>query len=183
MQEIIDRLNNGEMKELFHSFNINCLISSYVTNSVSDTKATLICLKPFTNKCLTCDEDLELTFSQNIEIYTLNSIIQGGLYHSSCIKCHQKCYPNFYKQLNTRKKLVTPKSIYNQDFICLGGKKVYSTELLVQFTSSFLRQYSGFENFQNSYNLTITKYCNSLYNQHAINQHSSNNEVYNIVLV
>jgi hypothetical protein len=52
VQEIINGLNNGEMNELFHSFDINQLLNHYMTSSVIDTKATLVCLKPFTKKCI-----------------------------------------------------------------------------------------------------------------------------------
>ncbi|CAF4374291.1 unnamed protein product [Rotaria sp. Silwood2] len=41
VQEIINRLNNGEMNELFHSFDIKQLLNHYMTSSVIDTKATL----------------------------------------------------------------------------------------------------------------------------------------------
>ena len=69
--------------------------------------------------------------------------------------------PNFYENIAVRKKFVTPLSIYDRRFIYFGGKKAYSTELLIHFTSVFLRQYSGFENFQHSYNLSMKKYSNS----------------------
>jgi hypothetical protein len=121
--EIINRLNNGEMNELFHSFNVDRLLTDYITSPVSDTNATLICLKPFTNKCLNCDEELNITFNQYVDIFTLNSVTKGAVYFSSCNKCKQKFYPNFYEKLAIRKKFVTPISIYiykeESLFVCL----------------------------------------------------------------
>jgi hypothetical protein len=168
--EIINRLNNGEMSELFHSCNIDHLLTDYMTSAVSDTNSTLISLKPFTNKCLTCNEKLNVTFNQYVDIFNLNSITKGGIYYSSCNKCKQKFYPNFYEKITIGKKFVTPTSLYDKKFIYFGGKKAYSTELLIHFTSTFLRQYSGFENFQNSYNLTIKKYCNIFSNKTTVNK-------------
>jgi hypothetical protein len=80
--EIINRLKNGEMNELFHSFNVDRLLTDYITSPVSDTNATLICLKPFTNKCLSCDEELNIIFNQYVDIFTLNSITKGAVYFS-----------------------------------------------------------------------------------------------------
>lgn len=161
IQEIINRLNNGEMNELFHSCNVDQLLSDYIAKPISHTNATLICLKPFTNKCLGCNEQLNVTFNQYIDLFDLNSITKGGVYVSSCGKCQQNYYSNFYEKIAVRKKFVTPLSIYDRRFIYFGGKKAYSMELLIHFTSVFLRQYSGFENFQHSYNLSMKKYSNS----------------------
>jgi hypothetical protein len=168
IQEIINRLKNGEMKELFHPFDINRLLIDYMTSPVFDTKATLICLKPFTKKCITCEEELEIIFNQYINIYNLDSIVKGGVYYSKCTKCQQRFYPNFFEKLTTGKRYVTPNCLYNQEYIYFGGKKAYSTQLLINFTSLFLRQYSGFENFENSYNLSLKKYSNLTSNQNVV---------------
>ena len=170
IDEIINRLNYGEMNELFHSCNVDRLLTDYITSLVSDTNATLICLKPFTNKCLSCDEELSITFNQYVDIFDLKSITKGGVYFASCSKCQQRFYPNFYEKIAIRKKFVTPISIYDREFIYFGGKKAYSTELLIHFTSIFLRQYSGFENFQYSYNLTIKKYSNLISNENIVSR-------------
>jgi hypothetical protein len=70
-----------------------------------------------------------------------------------------KYWPNYYEKKNSNQRLVTPQSIYNQEYIYFGGKKGYSLKLLIHFTSLFLRLYSGFENFQHSFNLSMKKYC------------------------
>lgn len=104
-------------------------------------------LKPFTNTCITCHEKLDIIFNQYIDLFNLNSIIKCSVYYSSCNRCQQAFHPNFYEKITNGKRFVTPTSLYNNDYIYFGGKKAYSTELLIHFTSSFLRQYSGFENF------------------------------------
>jgi len=168
VQEIINRLNAGEMNELFHSFDIDQLLTNYTKNSVIDTRATLICLKPFTKNCLKCNEDLNLIFNQYIDVYSLDTIIKGGVYYSKCDRCHIKFYPNYFEKVTNGKRFLTPCCLYNQECIYFGGKKAYSTQLLINFTSLFLRQYSGFENFENSYNLSLTKYCNLNLNKNAV---------------
>jgi hypothetical protein len=165
INEIINRLDLGEMSELFHTSNVDRLLMDYTSSPVSDTNATLICLKPFTTTCLTCHEELNMIFNQYVDVFNLNSISKGSVYICLCRQCEQKFYPNFYEKIAIRKKFVTPTSIYDQNFIYFGGKKAYSTELLIHFTSVFLRQYSGFENFQHSYNLSIRKYSNLLPNR------------------
>ncbi|UJR12852.1 hypothetical protein I4U23_017026 [Adineta vaga] len=170
VNEIINRLNNGELKQLFHSYDVDQLLTNYIASSISDTNATLSCLKPFTNTCLTCKQELQISFNQYVTIYNMGSIIKGGVYYSSCNNCRMKYYPNYYEHITIGAKFVTPASIYNQKYIYFGGKKVYSTELLIHFTSAFLRQYSGFENFQNSYNLTIKKYITLSANTHTSNE-------------
>ncbi|CAF3089698.1 unnamed protein product, partial [Rotaria socialis] len=167
VQEIINCLNNGEMNELFHSFDINQLLNDYMTSSVIDTKATLVCLKPFTKKCISCGEDLDVVFNQYINIYNLDEIIKGGVYYSKCNRCHQNFYPKYFEKLTNGKRFVTTNCLYNQEYIYFGGKKAYSTQLLINFTSLFLRQYSGFENFENSYNLSLKKYHNLNSNKSA----------------
>ncbi|CAF3875966.1 unnamed protein product [Rotaria magnacalcarata] len=173
VQEIINRLNNGEMNELFHSFDISQLLNHYMTSSVIDTKATLICLKPFTKKCISCEEDLDVIFNQYINIYNLDKIIKGGVYYSKCNRCHQKFYPHYFEKFTNGKRFVTTNCLYNQEYIYFGGKKAYSTQLLINFTSLFLRQYSGFENFENSYNLSLKKYHNLNSNKSAVHEITS----------
>ncbi|CAM4888675.1 unnamed protein product [Rotaria socialis] len=173
VQEIINRLNNGEMNELFHSFDISQLLNHYMTSSVIDTKATLICLKSFTKKRISCEEDLDVIFNQYINIYNLDKIIKGGVYYSKCNRCHQKFYPNYFEKLTNGKRFVTTNCLYNQEYIYFGGKKAYSTQLLINFTSLFLRQYSGFENFENSYNLSLKKYHNLNSNKSAAHEITS----------
>ncbi|CAF1439920.1 unnamed protein product [Adineta steineri] len=158
------------MNELFHNSNADGLLVNYTSSPTSDTNATLICLKPFTKTCLNCHEELNIIFNQYVDIFGLNSIIKGSVYISLCKQCGQKFYPNFYEKIAIRKKFVTPASIYDQNFIYFGGKKAYSTELLIHFTSVFLRQYSGFENFQHSYNLSIKKYFTLLSNRNIVNE-------------
>lgn len=168
IKEIITRLNNGELKDLFHTVNVNQLLTDFISSSISDTNATLICLKPFTDRCLGCKQKLQVAFNKYVDVYGMDSIIKGGVYSSSCNTCQGKYYPNFYQHITSGKKFVTPSSIYEQKYIYFGGKKVYSTELLIHFTSAFLRQYSGFENFQNSYNLTIKKISTLTASSHIV---------------
>lgn len=160
VQEIINRLNKGEMNELFHSFNINQLLTTYMTSSIIDTQATSVCLKPFTKECIGCNKDLDVIFNQYVTIYELDKIIKGGIYYSKCNICRRKFYPNYFERCTNGKRFVTPHCLYNQEYIYFGGKKAYSTKLLIHFTSLFLRQYSGFENFENSFNLSLKKYAN-----------------------
>ncbi|CAF1529984.1 unnamed protein product, partial [Adineta steineri] len=173
IHEIIIRLENGEMKELFHTCDVNRLVNDYISSAVTDTTATLICLKPFTQICLICEEQLEIKFNQSIEIYDMNKVTKGGVYISYCIRCHYQYWPNYYEKKASSQKFVTPISIYDQKFIYFGGKKGYSTELLIHFTSLFLRQYSGFENFQHGFNLSIKKYSQLISDKQMVDQISS----------
>lgn len=69
-----------------------------------------------------------------------------------------KYWPNYYENSCSSQRLATQKSVYDQEYIYFGGKKGYSVKLLTHFTSLFLRLYTGFENFQYAFNLSIKKY-------------------------
>ena len=88
INEIIICLDNGEMKHLFHTYNIDRLISNYASSTVTITEATLICLKPFTNMCIKCKNCLEIKFNRSIDAYNIDKIIKTGVYASFCSDCH-----------------------------------------------------------------------------------------------
>ncbi len=98
INEIINRLNLGEMNELFHTSNIDRLLITYTSSPVSDTNATLICLKPFTKTCLNCHGDINMIFNQYVDVFNLNSVTKGSIYISLCRQCEQKYFPNFYEK-------------------------------------------------------------------------------------
>jgi hypothetical protein len=168
INEIITRLNNGEMNDLFHTYDVDRLLSNYVENKIIDTKATLVCLKPYTEKCFKCEQKLGNQFNQYVDVYDLNKVTKGGVYISFCTHCQYRYWPNHYEIMASGEKFVTPESIYNQKFIYFGGKKGYSLELLIHFTSLFLRQYTGFENFQHSFNLSVKKYSGLGTNEQSV---------------
>ncbi|CAF4420092.1 unnamed protein product, partial [Rotaria socialis] len=159
INEIIFRLDNEEMKDLFHTYNVDSLVAKYISSAVTDTEATLICLKPFINTCIKCQKQLQTKFNRSIDIYDIDKVIKGGVYTCCCVECNYAYWPNYYEKKNSNQRLVTPQSIYNQEYIYFGGKKGYSLKLLIHFTSLFLRLYTGFENFQHSFNLSMKKYC------------------------
>ncbi len=70
-----------------------------------------------------------------------------------------KFWPSYYEKKYSNQRFVTQESIYDQEYIYFGGKKGYSVKLFIHFTSLFLRLYTGFENFQYAFNLSIKKYC------------------------
>ena len=88
INEIIIHLDNGEMKHLFHTYNIDRLIFNYVSSTVTITEATLICLKPFTNMCIKCKKCLETKFHRSIDAYDIDKIIKTSVYASFCSECH-----------------------------------------------------------------------------------------------
>ena len=88
INEIIMRLDNDEMKHLFHTYNVDRLISNYLASTITITEATLICLKPFTNICIQCKKCLEIKFNRCVDAYDLDKIIKMGVYTSFCSECH-----------------------------------------------------------------------------------------------
>lgn len=100
INEIIIRLDNGEMEHLFHTYNIDRLISNYIASTLTITEATLICLKPFTNICIKCRKCLEAKFNRYIDAYDIDKIIKTGVYTSFCSECYYEvCLENF-KNIN-----------------------------------------------------------------------------------
>ena len=90
INEIIIRLNNGEMSQLFHTYDVDRLLTNYISSAVTVTvtEATLICLKPFTNTCIKCEQSLETQLNRYIDLYDIDKVITAGVYCSFCTKCH-----------------------------------------------------------------------------------------------
>lgn len=88
IDELITRLNKGEMNDLFHSYDVNHLVASYISNPLSDTEATLTCLKPFTDICIRCKTKLESKMHRYIDLYDIDKISKAGVYTCCCSKCH-----------------------------------------------------------------------------------------------
>lgn len=102
MNEIIIRLDNGEMKNLFHNYDVNNLVDNYISSPVTVTEATLTCLKPFTDICIKCKKCLKLKvkFNRCIDVYDIDKIIKTGVYTSICNECHHVVCKNVF--MNTR---------------------------------------------------------------------------------
>ncbi|CAF3928814.1 unnamed protein product [Rotaria magnacalcarata] len=88
INEIIFRLDNEEMKDLFHTYNVDILVAKYISSAVTDTEATLICLKPFINTCIKCQKQLQTKFNRSIDIYDIDKVIKGGVYTCCCVECN-----------------------------------------------------------------------------------------------
>ena len=94
INEIIVRLNNGEMSQLFHTYDVDHLLTNYissavtVTVTVTVTEATLMCLKSFTNTCIKREQSLETQLNRYIDLYDTDKVITAGVYCSFCTKCH-----------------------------------------------------------------------------------------------
>ncbi|CAF2152101.1 unnamed protein product [Rotaria magnacalcarata] len=88
INEIIFRLDNEEMKDLFHTYNVDSLVAKYISSAVTDTEATLICLKPFINTCIKCQKQLQTKFNRSIDIYDIDKVIKGGVYTCCCVECN-----------------------------------------------------------------------------------------------
>ncbi|CAM4812583.1 unnamed protein product [Rotaria magnacalcarata] len=170
INEIIIRLDNGEMNNLFHTYDVEHLVANYISSPVIVTEAALLCLKPFTNICINCKKCLKIKFNRSIDVYGIDEIIKAGVYTSFCKECHYAYWPSYYEKTYSSQRFVTPESIYDQEYIYFGGKKGYSVKLLTHFTSLFLRLYTGFENFQYAFNLSIKKYCVLASDKESVNE-------------
>ncbi|CAF3981461.1 unnamed protein product, partial [Rotaria magnacalcarata] len=88
INEIIIRLDNGEMNNLFHTYDVEHLVANYISSPVIVTEAALLCLKPFTNICINCKKCLKIKFNRSIDVYGIDEIIKAGVYTSFCKECH-----------------------------------------------------------------------------------------------
>ncbi|CAF4566289.1 unnamed protein product, partial [Didymodactylos carnosus] len=139
--------------DLFSTENAKELIRGYSENECFITDASLHTIKPFTHVCLSCNQKLIVKFHQKVYVFTNDSVDNGVIYSGHCAGCRIDYYSNSYDKGS--KRVVVRQSLHSRKYVYIGGKNVYTTELLLRFASDLAYMYTGFENFCSAYNATI----------------------------
>ncbi|CAF1014875.1 unnamed protein product [Didymodactylos carnosus] len=123
--------------ELFCGQNVKELIYNYSNSIHFKTDASINMIKPFTNICLTCKKDLDLQIKEKVYVFTSEAVQKGMIYYGEC--CCVKYYPNAYVRRSRR--IITLEALYGKKYLYLGGKNVYSIQLLLRYSSDVVHMF------------------------------------------
>ncbi len=139
IQSILNLLKSDQISSsLFSLENVNEIINNYSNDHHFLTLASPHVIKPFTLCCLDCQQPLKLYFKEKVNIFLMDHVDNGVTYSARC--CHIEYHTNSY--INSSKRFVTRKSLYNKKYIHFGGKCVLSIEVLLRYASDLISMVS-----------------------------------------
>ena len=139
IRSILNLLKSNQISStLFSLENVDQIINNYSKNHHFLTLASSHSIKPFTLLCLDCQQPLKLYFKEKVNVFLMDCVDSGVTYSARC--CHIEYRTNSY--IKSSKRFVSPKSLYNQQYINFGGKCVLSIEVLLRYTSELINMVS-----------------------------------------
>ena len=154
-------INEEAKKELIREIDLNELIAQYKLlnqENPSHTNKHFINIMPFTNSCGNprChQQNLNIEFSRIAHIIYLTSIKPCSIFNGTYPRCKFIYNSTMILDPQSNQRVVTARSLHNNNYIYFSGDFVYSKEFITTFSNNLVHAYTTFEGFTEGYLHTL----------------------------